>query len=131
MIVGIGIDIVEISRLQESITRNPERFVKKCFTETEIDFCKPKKNAYEHFAARFAGKEACFKALGTGWDKGIGWLQVETNNDESGKPALRLRGTAAELADTMGISNFVVSISHTKSMAVAVVIAEGKNDTGA
>jgi holo-[acyl-carrier protein] synthase len=124
MITGCGVDIVEISRISALAERHGDRFLKKLFTPAEIEYCRRFKNQGERYAARFAAKEAVFKALGTGWREGIRWLDVEVTHRPSGKPELVLRGRARELADGQGVTRMEISISHADHYAVAQVIFE-------
>src|SRR5688572_5710424 len=94
MILGMGIDIAEASRIQETLERHGERFLQRVFTPAEIAYCRRHRNSAERFAARFAAKEAAMKALGTGWRRGISWQDFEISNQASGKPCLQLSGKA-------------------------------------
>ncbi len=124
MIVGTGVDIAETSRIEQSLTKHGERFAKRLFTPNEIAYCDKFKNRAERYAARFAAKEAAFKALGTGWRDGVGWLDVEITHRPSGKPELLLTGRAEELARELGVTRTAVSISHSDRYVVAQVIFE-------
>ena len=124
MIVGTGIDIAETDRIQQALERHGERFSKKVFTPSEIAYCERFKNRAERYAARFAAKEAAFKALGTGWAKGVRWLDVETTHQASGKPDLLLTGRALEVAEQLGVTRAAISISHANHYVVAQVILE-------
>jgi holo-[acyl-carrier protein] synthase len=124
MIVGTGIDLVETARIAENIERYGDRFVRRLYTPGEIAYCQKFKNRAERFAARFAAKEAAFKALGTGWREGVRWLDVEVINQASGKPELLLHGRAEELARSLGVTVKTVSISHADHYAVAQVLFE-------
>jgi holo-[acyl-carrier protein] synthase len=124
MIVGTGVDIVETSRIAQALERRGERFSKRLFTSAEIAYCEKFKNRAERYAARFAAKEAAFKALGTGWREGVRWLDVEVTHLPSGKPELRLSGRVEELARELGVARIAVSLSHTDRYAVAQVIFE-------
>ena len=124
MIVGTGVDIAETSRLEASLERYGERFKKKVFTPEEITYCDRFKNRAERYAARFAAKEAAFKALGTGWGRGVRWLDVEITHLPSGKPELVLTGRALEVAGELGVTRRSVSISHSDRYVVAHVILE-------
>lgn len=124
-IIGHGVDIIEISRIARSLDRHEEAFLTKCFTQREIDDAGSSTRRAEHLAARFAAKEAALKAIGTGWSQGIGWTDVETVRLDSGKPELCVTGKAKEIADSMGIDRWFISLSHTGSDAIASVIAEG------
>jgi holo-[acyl-carrier protein] synthase len=124
MIVGIGVDIAETSRIEQSLERYGERFAKKVFTADEITYCDRFKNRAERYAARFAAKEAAFKALGTGWREGIRWRDVEITHLPSGKPELVLIGRAEEIARDLHVTRSAVSISHSDRYVVAQVILE-------
>ena len=121
MIIGIGTDIIEIERVAKAITK--EAFKKKIFTDREIAYCESQKND-ESFAARFAGKEAFFKALGTGWRDGMGITEVEILNDELGKPVIHLSGKAKEVFEQKGGTHIHLSLSHIKAQAIAFVVIE-------
>ena len=124
MIVGTGIDITETQRIQESFERYGERFRDRIYTPEEIAYCERFKNKAERYAARFAAKEATFKALGTGWRSGIRWLDVEVIHQPSGKPELALRGRSQEVARQLGVVRAAVSLSHANHYVVAQVIFE-------
>jgi holo-[acyl-carrier protein] synthase len=124
MIVGTGIDIIETVRFEEALRKHGERFSKRVCTPAEIAYCEKFKNPAERLAARFAAKEAAFKALGTGWREGLRWVDVEITHSASGKPELILRGRAGEIARRMGVTRTAVSISHSDRYAVAQVIFE-------
>ena len=125
MIVGVGTDLMEIARIQQSIARFGHRFLQRIFTSSEIRYCQRKKNAAESFAARFAAKEAGAKALGTGISHGVTWLEMEVTREPSGRPTLELRGRAAERAKKMGVAKVSLSLTHSRDVAMAVVIMEG------
>lgn len=130
MIAGTGIDLVEIARLKESLDKHKNAFVQKIFTSAEIEYCEKKRNpevSTIHYAGRFAAKEALFKALGTGWQKGVKWKDIEVLNDSLGKPVMTLKNKAREIVRERQISNIHVSISHTKKHATAFVILEKNN----
>lgn len=124
MIVGTGIDIAETARIEEAMGRHGERFARRLFTPGEIAYCEQFKNKAERYAARFAAKEAAFKALGTGWRDGVRWRDVEVIHQASGKPELRLAGRAEELARRQGVARIAVSLSHSNRYVVAQVIFE-------
>lgn len=124
MIVSIGIDIIEVHRVREVLARTP-RFAERVFTEAERDYCDSRGAvAAQHYAARFAAKEAALKALQTGWRNGITWHDVEVAARDSGAPYLMLHGMAKELLDQLGATTAHLSISHTTEHAVAEVILE-------
>ena len=124
MIVGTGVDITETSRIEQNLQKHGERFAKRLFTPDEIAYCEKFKNRAERYAARFAAKEAAFKALGTGWRDGVRWLDVEVTHRPSGKPELVLTGRAEELARHLRVTRTAVSISHSDRYVVAQVIFE-------
>lgn len=124
MIVGTGVDIVETSRIEQALERHGGRFRDRLYTPGEIAYCEQFKNPAERFAARFAAKEAAFKALGTGWRDGVRWRDVEVTHLPSGKPELLLRGRVQELAGRLGVTRTAVSISHSDRYVVAQVIFE-------
>jgi holo-[acyl-carrier protein] synthase len=124
VIVSIGIDIIEIRRVREVLARTP-RFRERVFTESERAYCDPRgEAAAQHYAARFAAKEAAFKALGTGWRDGIGWHDAEVVSQESGAPSLVLGGHALTVFNQLGATRAHLSLSHTSEHAVAQVIFE-------
>jgi holo-[acyl-carrier protein] synthase len=124
MIVGTGVDIAETRRIEEAIERYGERFHKRIYTPGEIAYCEQFKNKAERYAARFAAKEAAFKALGTGWGQGVSWQDVEITHQPSGNPELVLAGRAREVARRLGVTVAVVSISHADRYVIAQVILE-------
>jgi holo-[acyl-carrier protein] synthase len=124
MILGMGTDLVEIERVQRSIDRFGERFLERVYTPGEIAYCMQKKNVAESFAGRFAAKEAGAKALGTGISHGVSWKEFEVLRAPSGKPSLRLTGRAAELARALGVLHVSLSLTHTRALAMAVVVME-------
>lgn len=124
MIVGTGIDIAEVPRVAESIERFGDRFLRRVFTEAEIEYCASKANRAERFAARFAAKEAAMKALGTGWNHGVRWRDVEVVRKPGSRPTIQFHGKAAEFAKRLGAKNVSLSLSHTPEMAIASVILE-------
>ena len=124
MIVGLGLDIAEIDRIEAAITRHDAPFLERLFTPAEVSYCESHKNRYERYAARFAVKEAAMKALGTGWRRGVRWRDIEVTREPSGKPGLRLEGVAQEFADRLGVKRISVSITHSGNLALAQVIFE-------
>ena len=124
MIVGTGIDIAEVGRIAESIERFGDRFIQRVFTEGEIRYCESKANRFERYAARFAAKEAAMKALGTGWNHGVRWRDVEVLREPGRRPTIRFHGKAAEFASRLNAKNNSLSISHTRDQAIASVILE-------
>ena len=124
MIVGIGIDVEQVTRMRAAMERHGRRFVDRIFTPAEIAYVEQKVNRYERYAARFAAKEAGMKAIGTGWRRGVRWVDFEVANLPSGRPTLRIHGVAAEIADGLGVRNIALSLTHTTQQAVAIVILE-------
>ncbi len=124
MIVGTGIDIIEVPRMAASIARFGRRFVERVFTDAEIRYCESKHNKAERYAARFAAKEAALKAIGTGWHRGVAWREVEVGHEPGGRPTIRFSGRAAEFAAKLGVKRASLSLSHTEQQAVAQVILE-------
>lgn len=126
MIVGNGIDVVEIGRIQHAIDRFGPRFLNRVYLDPEQVYCRRKRNSAESFAARFAAKEAAAKALGTGISYGVNWLEIEVVREPSGKPVLRLHGRAAQMAQRLGVARSSLSLTHTADMAMASVIFEDR-----
>jgi len=124
MIVGSGIDIAEVERIARSITRFGDRFLRRIFTEGEIRYCDSKANRVERYAARFAAKEAAMKALGTGWNYGVAWRDIEVCRMPGGRPTITFHGKAAEFASKLATKHIALSISHTEQLAIAQVILE-------
>jgi holo-[acyl-carrier protein] synthase len=124
MIVGTGIDIAEVPRIQQSIERFGDRFLLRIYTEGEMRYCEGKANRAERYAARFAAKEAAMKALGTGWNHGVRWRDCEVVRLAGGRPTIKFHGKAAEFAAKLGVKNAALSISHTADQAIAQVILE-------
>lgn len=123
MIVGLGLDIVEIDRVKSMLEKWGDRFSCKVFTDKEIEYCGKYRSSAVHFAGRFAAKEAAMKALGVGWGAAV-WQDVEILNEEGGKPVLFIKGPAAGIARKLGADTMHVSISHSEKSACAVVILE-------
>lgn len=124
MIVGLGVDIAEIDRIDGAIRRHGAHFLERIFTPDEIAYCERHRNKSERYAARFAVKEAAMKALGTGWRHGIRWRDIEVTNLPGGKPTLHFAGIAKEFADRLGVKNSSLSITHSGNLALAQVILE-------
>ena len=124
MIIGLGIDLVYIPRIEKMITKYGPRFMNRVFTTNEIKICQSRKRPYEAFAIRFAAKEACSKALGTGMRRGIAWKQMEVLQEDSGRPFLELSGNARKLAQDIGAKSWAVSLSHEGDYATAVVMLQ-------
>jgi holo-[acyl-carrier protein] synthase len=124
MIVGSGIDVVEIGRIQRSMDRYGQRFLARVYTAGEQAYCLRKRKAAESFAARFAAKEAGAKALGTGISRGVNWLEIEVAREPGGRPTLQFHGRAAEFAARLGARRAALSLTHTAELAMASVVLE-------
>jgi len=124
MIVGSGIDLVEIVRIQQSLERYGKRFLDRVFTPAEQAYCMRKRNAAESLAARFAAKEAAAKALGTGISRGVHWLEIEVIREPGGRPNLRFHGRAAEIAAQLRVAHAALSLTHTGTLSMANVLLE-------
>jgi holo-[acyl-carrier protein] synthase len=122
-IVGIGTDIVECLRIGRMVEQHGELFLTRVYTLREIRYCQARKHATEHFAGRWAAKEAVLKCLGTGWRRGLCWTDMEVRNDPQGKPHIALCGAARDQAQQLGISEVLLSISHCRAYATAYAIA--------
>lgn len=123
MIKGHGVDIIDIPRVKDMVDKG-RQFIEKVFNDNEIEYCEGKHKREIHFAARFAAKEAFFKAMGTGWRHGMKWTDISVQNDELGKPEINLSGITLEKFNEKGCSAIHLSISHIKDYAVASVILE-------
>ncbi len=121
MVRGIGVDIIEIDRIRQSIETSGDAFLNKIFTDDEIAYCTSKKDRFQHFAARFASKEAVSKALSTGWAGEFRWKDVEVKNNNNGKPTVLLHG---ELQRLLSGSSILLSISHSHNHVVAMALIE-------
>lgn len=128
-IVGIGTDIVECVRIGRMIEQHGELFLHRVYTSREIRYCQTRKHAIEHFAGRWAAKEAIFKCLGTGWRHGLCWTDLEIRNDPSGAPRLHLCGAARDRVESMRVSDVLITISHCRAYATAYALALGNNGT--
>lgn len=125
MILGIGIDIIQSERIRGVVGRRGVRFLNRVFTPGEQAYCARKSDGTESLAARFAVKEAAFKALGSGWSAGGGFLMVEVVNAPSGKPEVVFHGRAKEIAERIGVKSALASITHDAGVSAAVVLLEG------
>jgi holo-[acyl-carrier protein] synthase len=127
MIVGTGIDIVEVERIKKQLQDSGERFYSYLFTPDEIAYCIEPTNLQvqsQRFGGRFAAKEAFFKAIGTGWRDGLSWKDVEVKNDDLGKPYIVLANKALGIIEKESVTNIQVSISHGKEVAASIVLLE-------
>ena len=127
MIVGTGVDLCEVERMEKAmLAAYGPRLRERVFTAGEIAYAERRAHPYERYAARFAAKEAGMKALGTGWRGGLGWRDLEVVNLRSGRPTLQFHGKAAEMAAKLGVRNVSLSLTHTAAQAMAMVILEGE-----
>ncbi len=124
MIKGLGIDLVKIDRIEEICNRWGEKFLHRVFTTGELSYCQQKSMIYQHLSGRFAAKEATLKMLGIGL-RGLNWQEIEVEKDKMGRPEIVLYGKAKKCAESSGIKNIHLSISHEKEYAFAEVIGEG------
>ena len=127
-ILGTGIDVIEVARIERALTRpvTGERFRNRVFTPGEITYCESRGKArYQSYAARFAAKEAAMKSMGTGWNRNVGWSEIEVVRERGKAPTIALRGKAANFARRKNIARFHLSITHTAEQAIAHAIAEG------
>ena len=121
-VISIGYDMVEVSRIELALSRWGSRFEDRVFTKQELKYCRNRKNWVQGLACRFAAKEAFFKALGTGWQGGVEWKDVEVTNDDLGKPHIILTGKAEQLSRQLGTRGILVSMTNTKDYGAAQVI---------
>jgi holo-[acyl-carrier protein] synthase len=124
VIVGMGIDVAEVERIRGAIDRFGEVFLRRIFTAKEREYCERFKNKFERYAGRFAVKEAAMKALGTGWSRGVRWVDIEVVRLKGGRPTIKLDGEARKIADQLGVKHVALSITHTAAQAFAQVIFE-------
>ena len=124
MIIAIGIDLVEVSRLEEVFARRGERFRARVFTEGEISYCEALASKFASYAARFAAKEAVMKALGTGWSEGVGWKDIEVVSQPGGAPAIHLHKRALERMREISATRVHISLTHSGNLAIAQVVLE-------
>ena len=124
-VIGIGTDIIECLRIAQMIERHGDIFIRRVYTPHEIEYCSERKAATQHYAGRWAAKEAVLKAMGTGWSRGITWCDIEVRNKPGGQPVIALGGEARVICEEMGISEMMISISHCRSHATAYALAVG------
>ena len=120
MIVGLGLDIAEIDRIEAALTRHGAPILERLYTPAEVAYCESFRGKFE----RYAAKEAAMKALGTGWRFGVRWRDIEVMREPTGKPSLRLHGVAGEFAVRLGVKNISLTITHSGNLALAEVIFE-------
>lgn len=126
-IIGIGTDIVECLRIAQMIDRHADLFLNRVFTQNEIAYCSARKASTQHYAGRWAAKEAVLKAMGTGWARGISWRDIEIRSDQGGRPSIALAGGARAVCERLGIAEIHISISHCRTFATAYAVACGKD----
>ncbi len=126
MILGVGVDVCKVARMRKAVVR--PGFTRRVFSRSEVRYCARHARPEQHYAARFAAKEAYFKALGTGWSSRIGWTDVVVDRVEKRRPTLRVGGEAARMARSRGVTRAHLSLSHTDDHAVAVVVLEGRGN---
>jgi holo-[acyl-carrier protein] synthase len=120
----LGVDIAEVDRIKGAIERYGKTFLHRVYTPQEIAYCEGFKNKFERYAGRFAAKEAAMKALGTGWRRGVRWVDLEVVREQNGRPAMALAGEAQKIATQLGVKHIALSITHTETQALAQVIFE-------
>lgn len=125
MIIGIGLDLAETSRIKAAVAAHGDRFLQRIYTPDELDYCQGAACPELRLAGHFAAKEACAKALGVGIGARAGWRDMEVTRDAAGQPTIRLTGAAGQQAGTLGVGNVFLSITHTGDHAAAVVVLEG------
>jgi holo-[acyl-carrier protein] synthase len=123
MIVGVGIDVIEIEKVREAAERN-HRFLERTFAVSELRHSQEKHDPYPHLAARFAAKEAVMKALGTGWNHGVTWTDIAVHSNPGGQPAVHLSGAARRFAQQLGVGSIHISLTHSRDYAAAQVVLE-------
>lgn len=129
VIVSVGVDMIEVTRIRRALEDRGigRRFRARVYTEREIEYCEGKgQGKYQSYAGRFAAKEAVMKALGRGWGSKVGWLDIEVRSPLGGKPEICLRNKTSAFAQELGIQSFSLSITHTKQLAMAYVVAQGE-----
>jgi len=126
-VIGIGTDIVECLRIANMIEKHEDIFINRVYTLGEIQYCAARKSAIQHYAGRWAAKEAILKAMGTGWSNGIQWTDIEIDNHMGGKPFVILHGAALEQSRAQGITEILISISHCRLFATAFATALGRS----
>jgi holo-[acyl-carrier protein] synthase len=124
VIVGLGLDIAEVDRIEAAIARHGAPFLERLYTPREVQYCESHKNKFERYAGRFAAKEAAMKALGTGWSRGVRWRDIEIVREPGGRPSLHLEGVARDLAARVGVARISLTITHSGNFALAQVIFE-------
>ena len=127
-IVGIGADITECLRIARMIERHGEQFIQRVYTPEEVRYCQSRRQSTQHFAARWAAKEAVLKALGVTWRRGGAWADVEIRNDDTGRPTVAVRGAIKDVVEQQGVAEVLVSIAHCRTHATAYAMALGREE---
>ncbi|MGN6545615.1 MAG: holo-ACP synthase [Aureliella sp.] len=122
-IYGIGTDITECVRIAQMIDKHGELFLTRVYTQQEIAYCSARRSAIQHYAGRWAAKEAVLKSIGTGWSRGIHWTDIEVVNAVGGKPSIVIGGAARQICEQRGIGEVLISISHSRNYAIAYATA--------
>ncbi|MFC2171264.1 holo-ACP synthase [Acidobacteriota bacterium] len=130
MILGIGVDVIHISRMERIHKRWGRRFIDRAYTNHEIAYCEDRKNPIPHYTVRFAAKEAVFKALSRLKGQGLSLKDIEVHRSDSGRPEIKLHGAACETAQILGVKRILVSLTHSTDIAAAQVVLEGENGAG-
>ena len=125
-IIGIGTDITECLRIARMVDRHAEMFIERVYTPREAQYCRSQKQSTESFTGRWCAKEAILKALGTGWRRGIAWRDMEILNDQAGRPIVELSGGTLEVAEQLGVTEILITISHCHTHATATAVAVGE-----
>lgn len=128
-LIGIGCDIVNVLRIAKMIEQHGDLFISRVYTKHEIEYCNARKAAVQHYAGRWAAKEAVLKCLGTGWSKGISWTDIEVFNTQAGAPKIRIGGGALEVCENLRIAQILISISHCRTHATAFATALGNSSS--
>jgi holo-[acyl-carrier protein] synthase len=129
-LIGLGTDITECLRIARMIERHGELFISRVYTPGEIKYCQGRRQATQHYAGRWAAKEAVLKALGIGWRKGISWQDIEIRHEPGGRPVVAVRGGVKDVVERLGIAEIYVTISHCRSHATATAVAVGREKKG-
>lgn len=129
-VVGLGLDLLSIERMEETIRRRGERFLERVFTPAERAYCERRTRSAQSFAGRFAVKEAVMKVLDTGWTRGVRWRDIEVLREPGRPPRAWLHGESARIAERLGIARILVTITHEAGLAAAVAVGEGEGDGG-
>ncbi len=125
MIIGVGVDIVDVDRVRRAVERHGERFLRRVYSSEEVKYCRESRHSDQRFATRFAAKEAVLKALGIGWQGGTSFTDIEVSRDARGAPSVTLYGQSRKISRDLGVCRIHISLSHTETHAMAYAVAEG------